>query len=1105
MIQQLIAQLQSSGLDITTLNIDGDIHRVKDTIVGGKENKNAWYSAHRIPHHNEAYVVNFGSWAREEINDTLKSWELDDKDNSPGISPADYEKWRKQQQRQAEKKKAQENKKIAQQAQDTWQHLSQFGEHPYLEKKNILPHIARFGDDYYGPYLAIPMYNIDGELRNLQKIRTGKSSDNDKYFLGGTSKGLFCRLGELDIRHPQDIHLCEGYATGATLYAAMDYQEVIIVAFVAGNLPIVAQALRKKYPQHNIIIRADNDQWPGKDGIIRQAGITKAKIAAESVNGHWTTPDFSRFDDNTDKPTDYNDLARKGGIEEVVSQLRPGADTLTQNVPHEWRQARKHKDIGQATTWLTDTYHLPTDALKPELHYGYEEGHIIFPLIDTLGDIHTVAKLNIEQATTSVPHSPGLMYAPHLPWVKKAKHLWLVRRPLDALILTLAKCPAVAYLSAEHAKKLPLNWIKPNQAVTLWPEINTEYQHSLHTLYHRIISHGYIAEIVYSDTLPQGLAKDTCDGDLTKLREIANNPITALFPAGSPWFKDPQAWGRLQYYQCHRDTVNRTTDDGIELIADWRPYRVDPIELLPERVALYGMSAGRPHRKTLIHYARPDAENALLTDIIEAHELGSDATYNKLGITYNPKAIKTLIGGLSRDNRFGKKTVNVIGLVKMGDDSLQLNDAQNTYQRMGDYVYHDLIFPDTPQSQAAHIIRDLDKAFTDHKALFVLNWVLGSFLKVFTKSYPHMMMSAGHDSGKSRLFGWLTHLTGFLAFPHTEPGSSYRRIQLVRGHFFPVGVDEISRFAAEYRDDFRAFVHILNECYDGKTLTHSKNPFFACAPVIMTGQDDPFQHDAALDAKMLKFNLDTSKGTEYFPQKNIHFPVRAWAEWIKSTITDQALQSRLADITQTLLTKVGDELSQDKTRFVKNYAMQILTWEYLEEFAGIKGDIRLGRTIYHFFHRHLTEGKPMRKESYGILKEVAELLYSESPQTYPLIKIKEDGWEYKMNDEGHQVQENNYIICTSASIILRFLEKHKKGHAVTSPQKLLDHLEADGFLIKRKNGKRTGTVYIRRTQINSGIWLSWNKIQAAGIDWPRSSQQMESTQDQKEEVEFSLK
>lgn len=182
--------------------------------------------------------------------------------------------------------------------------------HPYLQAKRIHAYgIYRVkcwtkrhktDDDKWLPInihdvLVVPLVNINGKLWNLQAIftETDPVLGRNKDFLGGgLTKGCFHTIG----KPTDDIIICEGYATGASLHAATGSQ--VLCALSANNLLVVAQAVRSMDPRKKIIIAADNDtKTPGNPGV------TAAKMAAVAVGGFLAVPPV---------PGDFNDYENMG-------------------------------------------------------------------------------------------------------------------------------------------------------------------------------------------------------------------------------------------------------------------------------------------------------------------------------------------------------------------------------------------------------------------------------------------------------------------------------------------------------------------------------------------------------------------------------------------------------------------------------------------------------------------------------------------------------------------------------------------------------------------------------------------------------------------------
>ncbi|MBF0525823.1 MAG: toprim domain-containing protein, partial [Deltaproteobacteria bacterium] len=159
--------------------------------------------------------------------------------------------------------------------------------HPYLEQKQVPAYDLRF---YHGA-LIIKICNSDGEIASLQYI---DYSGNKRFLKGGAKQGNYFTIsGDID-----RIFLCEGYATGATIHQITGC--TAIVAMDAGNLLPVARSIKAQFPQAEIIISADNDQFKTEN-----AGRIKSEIAGKAINARVCCPEFKNVET---EPTDFNDL-----------------------------------------------------------------------------------------------------------------------------------------------------------------------------------------------------------------------------------------------------------------------------------------------------------------------------------------------------------------------------------------------------------------------------------------------------------------------------------------------------------------------------------------------------------------------------------------------------------------------------------------------------------------------------------------------------------------------------------------------------------------------------------------------------------------------------
>lgn len=199
--------------------------------------------------------------------------------------------------READKKKRDEEIKAqheaaAVKAKAIWARAER-GDHPYLTRKGI----AGIGSRVVKGALVVPAYK-SGEIVSLQFI----SGEGRKRFLtDGEIEGAYASINTS--RDFSRIFICEGYATGSTIHAKTG--SPTIVAFNAGNLAPVAEAIRAKYPNSELIIAADNDQWTEINGELVNVGMNKAHEAAAKVNASVIWPEIP--EDSPERHTDFND------------------------------------------------------------------------------------------------------------------------------------------------------------------------------------------------------------------------------------------------------------------------------------------------------------------------------------------------------------------------------------------------------------------------------------------------------------------------------------------------------------------------------------------------------------------------------------------------------------------------------------------------------------------------------------------------------------------------------------------------------------------------------------------------------------------------------
>lgn len=216
--------------------------------------------------------------------------------------------------KEAENELLQVHEHAAHKAENIWNEAAETSEHSYLSKKKVLSH----GLKNYKGCLVIPLRDIDGKLWSLQFI----NENHEKRFLsGGKKKGSYFLIGNL----AENAFICEGYATGATVYECTG--EPVVVAFDSNNLKPVVQILKEKYPNLKMILCADNDCYHADNS---NPGIEKAKEAAAATGSTIVVP---KFKDISSKPTDFNDLFILEGKEAVNAILKPAMQQGQCDIP----------------------------------------------------------------------------------------------------------------------------------------------------------------------------------------------------------------------------------------------------------------------------------------------------------------------------------------------------------------------------------------------------------------------------------------------------------------------------------------------------------------------------------------------------------------------------------------------------------------------------------------------------------------------------------------------------------------------------------------------------------------------------------------------------
>lgn len=158
--------------------------------------------------------------------------------------------------------------------------------HPYLERKGH-PNVQGFVLD---GMLLLPMRDAQtNALNSIQQI----TADGEKKFLaGGKARGSVYRIGS-----GQEAYLCEGYATGLSVKAALEAlyrQATVVVCFSAANVAHVAERIGS-------FVIADHDESGTGQRYAEKTGLP-----------WWMPPE----------PGDANDWHQARGIRALADAIR---------------------------------------------------------------------------------------------------------------------------------------------------------------------------------------------------------------------------------------------------------------------------------------------------------------------------------------------------------------------------------------------------------------------------------------------------------------------------------------------------------------------------------------------------------------------------------------------------------------------------------------------------------------------------------------------------------------------------------------------------------------------------------------------------------------
>ena len=273
--------------------MDGRIHRFSTT--GRRGDLDGWYVYYENPGNRDVCVANSWRYANNKL-----IWVS----GQEAITP-ELHAYIKQRKNESERQDKEEKARVAIEAAKEYSALPPADDsHPYLIAKGVHAYDGVSVTDH-GATLIIPVYTPEGGIVSYQRIfrDTADVSRFRKIFKkGGRTSGCFFVIGNPS--SGDEAWLCEGYATGASVYEATG--RPVVVAFFGSNMKAVAEALKGRL---KLTVVADNDD-KGK-------GTNPGKAYAEATGlPYKMIPEAGK---------DANDYAAAHGLAALRDFLMPKA------------------------------------------------------------------------------------------------------------------------------------------------------------------------------------------------------------------------------------------------------------------------------------------------------------------------------------------------------------------------------------------------------------------------------------------------------------------------------------------------------------------------------------------------------------------------------------------------------------------------------------------------------------------------------------------------------------------------------------------------------------------------------------------------------------
>lgn len=274
--------------------------------------------------------------------------------------------------------------------------------------------------------------------------------------------------------------------------------------------------------------------------------------------------------------------------------------------------------------------------------------------------------------------------------------------------------------------------------------------------------------------------------------------------------------------------------------------------------------------------------------------------------------------------------VNFVGLAWF-NGHLKINSGDACYfpEPEQQCPYFNMKFHSGNVVDAQRIIAAYQSTFGRNAATMILTWILGTHLKLFTGYYPHMVISADKGTGKSRLIEKLEVTTGIRKFS-SDSLSEFRLRTATCGTSFPIAFDELSNISIKKRSLLESR---MQQCYSYDTTKTRTDmlEFIIITPVLVSGEDVDMRN---VISKTICASLKRDWRCD---EINIHsipkWPMLQWLTFL-TTINRNTFDQKLSEC-RTFCQRMASSKDSTSMRMVENYALVLLAWKLVSEFAQI--------------------------------------------------------------------------------------------------------------------------------------------------------------------------